>query len=210
VTFTVGFDLDMTLIDGRIPIAELLDELAAEEGADISGRAIASKLGPPLEKQLLDEGMPAELVDGFATRFRARYPSTVVSKTLALPGAAEAIDAVRAAGGSVVVVSGKATANARLHLDEFGWPVDALVGDLFSDGKAAALREHGASAYVGDHTGDMIGAKTAGVLAVGVLTGPCGRDELGDAGADVVLDSLTDFPRWFSAWRSGGAGRPSR
>jgi phosphoglycolate phosphatase len=34
---------------------------------------------------------------------------------------------------------------------------------------------------------------------VGVTTGPCDADELRAAGADVVLNDLTEFPDWLDA-----------
>ena len=63
-----------------------------------------------------------------------------------LPGAAEAVAAVRARGGRVVVVTSKLGRLARLHLDHLGLAVDELAGDLFAEGKATALSEHGAPA----------------------------------------------------------------
>ncbi|MBQ6643123.1 MAG: HAD hydrolase-like protein, partial [Saccharopolyspora sp.] len=48
---------------------------------------------------------------------------------------------------------------------------------------------------VGDHLGDIVGAKTAGAVAVGVATGPYDAAALAEAGADVVLGDLTEFPR---------------
>ena len=50
---------------------------------------------------------------------------------------------------------------------------DEVAGDLFAEGKAAALTEHGAHLYVGDHVADMVAARTAGVPGLGVATGPC-------------------------------------
>ena len=60
-----------------------------------------------------------------------------------MPGAREAVDAVRAQGGRVVVVTSKLGRLARLHLDHLGLTVDEVAGDLFAEGKAAALAEHG-------------------------------------------------------------------
>ena len=98
--------------------------------------------------------------------------------------------------GAVVVVTGKYRQNAKLHLDAFGWEVDHLIGGVWSTGKAEALLLHGASVYVGDHLGDVRGAKAAGAVAVGVTTGPCSGAELMDEGADVVFPDLTEFPAW--------------
>jgi phosphoglycolate phosphatase len=74
--------------------------------------------------------------------------------------------------------------------------VDHLVGEQWAGGKAEALRAHGASVFVGDHIGDMVGAVTAGVYPVGVLTGSCDEGQLRAAGAELVLPDLTGFADW--------------
>jgi phosphoglycolate phosphatase len=111
-----------------------------------------------------------------------------------MPGAEAAIAAVHAHGGRVMVVTAKMGRLAKLHLDHLGLAVDELAGDLFAEQKATALREHGATLYVGDHVADMAAAEAAGIPGVGVATGPCTREELSAAGAHVVLDDLGGFP----------------
>jgi phosphoglycolate phosphatase len=197
---TVGFDLDMTLIDPRPGMVRVLDELAKETGYPLDGEHFANNLGPPLDMVLRGFGVPEELVAGFVDRFRELYPAIVVPATVALPGATEALDAVRAAGGRILVVTGKYRPNAARHIAALGWEVDWLVGELWAGGKAEALRAHGASVYVGDHIGDMVGAVAAGVYPVGVLTGPCDEEQLRTAGAELVLPDLTGFADWLSGW----------
>ncbi len=109
-----------------------------------------------------------------------------------LPGAAEAVAAVRASGGRAVVVTAKSAALAQQALDALGVQVDAVVGGHWAEEKAVALRAHGASVYVGDHPGDVRAARAADAVCVGVRTG--GEEP---AGADVLLDDLTGFPAWF-------------
>lgn len=196
----VGFDLDMTLIDPRPGMVRVLDELARETGYPLDGEHFANNLGPPLDMVLRGFGVPEELVAGFVDRFRELYPAIVVPATVALPGATEALDAVRAAGGRILVVTGKFRPNAARHITALGWEVDWLVGELWAGGKAEALRTHGASVYVGDHVGDMVGAVAAGVYPVGVLTGPCDEEQLRTAGAELVLPDLTGFADWLSGW----------
>src|SRR5262249_483426 len=70
--------------------------------------------------------------------------------------------------------------------------------ELWAGGKGDALREHGASVYVGDHIGDMVGAVAADAYPIGVLTGPCDEDQLRAAGAREVMPDLTGFPQWLS------------
>jgi len=71
--------------------------------------------------------------------------------------------------------------------------------------KAEALVEYGAAVYVGDHVGDVLGARAAGALSVAVATGPYSPAELRAAGADVVLGDLTEFPAWFAGYSSAAA-----
>jgi len=195
---TVGFDLDMTLIDSRPGIAAVYRELAAETGVYIDVEAVVSRLGPPLEDELAN-WFPAERVVEMGNRYRALYPDFAISPTPLMPGAAEAIDAVRKAGGRVIVITAKFAANAALHLAHCGIVADELVGWAWADGKRDALHDHTASAYVGDYTADMIAARAVdGVVAVGVATGPCSDVELRAAGADVVLPDLLAFPAWFA------------
>ena len=204
VGITVGFDLDMTLIDPRPGMVAAMNALGAESGLALDGEHFAANLGPPLDDILRDFKAPEERIPGLVDRFRALYPEVVVPITVALPGAAEALRAVRAAGGRTLVVTGKYGPNAQLHVDALGFEVDEVVGELWSTKKADALIAHGAAAYVGDHAGDIRGALAAGAIAVGVTTGPCDRAELLEEGAEVVFDSLEEFPAWFERTFGGG------
>nr|WP_257574081.1 HAD hydrolase-like protein [Streptomyces sp. JJ66] len=196
---TVGFDLDMTLIDSRPGIAATYDALAAETGVFIDSALAVTRLGPPLEQELAYWFTEAEL-PAVADRYRELYVEHAITPTLAMPGAHAALDAVRAAGGRSLVVTAKHEGNARLHLEHLGLEPDVLHGWLWAEAKGEALREHTAHVYVGDHTGDVRGARAAGALAVAVATGPCAPDELHAEGADVVLDDLTRFTEWLAGY----------
>lgn len=200
---TVGFDLDMTLIDSRPGIRAAYEALSAETGVYVDADLAVSRLGPPLEEELA-HWFPAERIAGTAGRYRELYPEYAITPTLALPGARDALRAVRDAGGRTLVVTAKHEPNAKLHLEHLGLEPDAVVGWLWAEAKAEALREYGAGVYVGDHTGDVRGARAAGALAVGVPTGPCDAATLRAAGADVVLDGgLPDFPGWLAGHLAG-------
>jgi uncharacterized protein len=191
----VGFDLDMTLIDTRPGIAAVWDALSAETGVHVDSAAAVSRLGPPLDEELA-LWFPAEQVPAMADRFRELYPGLAVEPTGLLPGARDAVDAVHRHGGRVVVVTAKYEPNARLHLDHLGIAADEVVGWRWGPAKGEALLEHGAAIYVGDHVGDVAGARAAGAVSVAVPSGPVSADELRAAGADVVLDDLHGFAAW--------------
>ncbi|MEU4554100.1 phosphoglycolate phosphatase [Micromonospora violae] len=190
---TVGFDLDMTLVDSRPGIAAAYRALTAKTGVPVDAELAVSRLGPPLRTEIA-HWFPPEQVESAVRLYRELYPAYAITPTLLLPGAREAVDAIRARGGRVLVVTSKIGRLARLHLDHLGLTVDELAGDLFAEEKATALREHGATHYVGDHVADMVAAAAAGVPGIGVTTGPCSSADLRAAGAEVVLDGLTEFP----------------
>jgi phosphoglycolate phosphatase len=203
-TLTVGFDLDMTLIDSRPGIRAAYHELSARTGTFVDADLAVSRLGPPLEEEI-SRWFPEERVAEIADLYRSLYPDYGIAATPALPGAREAIDAVHRAGGQAIVVTAKYEPNAKLHLAHLGLDVDALFGSLWAADKAKALDKHQAQVYVGDHIGDVVGAHTAGALSVAVATGPCDATELRAAGAEVVLDDLTEFPSWLARYVAEGA-----
>ena len=189
---TVGFDLDMTLVDTRPGVRASMARLSTELEIPIDADLVASRLGPPLETELA-HWMPADQVPAAAQRYREIMAESGAADCSSLPGAVQAVQAVRASGGRVVVVTAKSEALAHLTLAAAELEVDAVHGGLWSEGKATALRAEGATVYVGDHPHDVIGARAAGALSVGVRTGGTIPVD-----ADVVLDDLTGFSAWWA------------
>jgi phosphoglycolate phosphatase len=193
VRAAVGFDLDMTLIDSRPGIHAAYRALTTRTGVFVDADLAVTRLGPPLRAELR-EWFPPEDVERAVETYRALYPEYAIAPSVPTPGAIGALAAVRELGLRVVVVTSKLGRLAQLHLDHLGMVADELAGDLFAEGKAAALTEHGVRWYVGDHVADMLAARTAGVPGIGVATGPCTVDELSAAGAAYTLNDLTGFP----------------
>ncbi|WP_424215463.1 HAD family hydrolase [Streptomyces sp. BI20] len=191
----------MTLIDSRPGIRAAYRALSAETGVWVDADEAVTRLGPPLQDELI-RWFPEADVPAMTTRYRELYPEHAIAETPALPGAREAVAAVRALGGRAIVVTAKHEPNARMHLDHLGIEPDAVVGWLWAEAKAQALRAYDATVYVGDHVGDVRGARAAGALSVAVPTGPCPAEELREAGADVILSDLTALPAWLAEHRA--------
>ncbi|MCP2363931.1 phosphoglycolate phosphatase [Nonomuraea thailandensis] len=202
----MGFDLDMTLADTRAGIAAVYDELAVRLGVPFDSAAIVSRLGPPLEVELAN-WLPSAEVPAAADLYREIYPEMGVPVHTAMAGAHEAIEAVRGAGGGVIVVTGKNVRDARGTVKVLGLDVDEVVGSVFGADKGSALARFGAAAYVGDHVADIKAARAGGAVSVTVATGPYTVGELRDHGADVALGDLTEFAAWFAGWREHDALR---
>ena len=157
-----------------------------------------ARLGPKLEWELA-HWFPTGQVDQMCERYRWYYwDHCVGSGTVLLAGAREALHAVRARDGRVVIVTAKSQRLAFRCIDAVGLDVDAIVGHVYGDEKRDALVGHAAGIYVGDTVTDIRSALDASALAVGVTTGPDDASTLLGAGADVVFDCLDAFPAWLS------------
>jgi phosphoglycolate phosphatase len=206
----VGFDLDMTLVDSAAGIVATLAEVLAELGVEVTSDQVWPTIGAPLRVAAC-ELAPDVDPDVVVARYRELYPRTGVTPTALLPGAVEALRAVHALGGRVLVISAKVEPAVRavlrhVGLDRPGTGPDLVVGGLFAAEKGERLAAAGAQVYVGDHPGDVEAARVAGAVAVAVATGPHGTSQLMTCSPDVILPDLTRFPAWlagFEAVRNG-------
>jgi len=196
-SLTVGFDLDLTLVDSHERIISAYIRALRDLGVEVSAEDLVPHLGIPLTHTAAVVA-PAIDADALVLRYRHYYDEPDAPRTLPMPGAAEALRCVRAAGGRTVVVSAKFTPAVHRALDEAGLTelVDVVYGELFAEDKATALIAEGASIYVGDHPGDMAAARAANSYAVGVTTGANDELALGAAGADLALPDLDTFAAW--------------
>jgi phosphoglycolate phosphatase len=194
---TVGFDLDLTLVDSRDRIINAYIRALQDLGVEVSIEDLEPHLGIPLTHTAAAVA-PAVDADALVLRYRHYYDEPDAPRTLAMPGAALALRSVRAAGGRTVVVSAKYTPAVHIALGEADLSelVDVVYGELFAQDKATALVAEAASIYVGDHPGDMIAARAAGAYAVGVTTGANDEAALLAAGAALALPDLHAFVGW--------------
>lgn len=194
----VGFDLDMTLVDSADGIVTSITHVCDMYGVQPGPEAIRATIGLPLD-MVFPLWLPDEPYETLLAQYRAHYREYGIPLTLPMPGAVEALAAIREQGDRILVVTAKYGAVADLVLDVAGLNADEVVGDLFAEAKGTALREHGAWAYVGDHPGDIRAARAADAHAIAVATGPTPPEDLRDA--DVVLSDLHELPEWLASAR---------
>ncbi|MEU2787765.1 phosphonatase-like hydrolase [Streptomyces sp. NPDC007100] len=162
--------------------------------------------------------------------FEEAYAESVDAGRIApVPGARAAVEALQAAGRTVVLTTGFARVTQDAILDALGWrdlvgltlcPADAGGrGRPYPDLVLTALLRTGAAdsvrqvAVAGDTSYDMLSGRRAGASVVaGVLTGAHDAAALRGAGATHVLGSVAELPALLDG-RTGGAGpaaeRPS-
>jgi phosphoglycolate phosphatase len=152
--------------------------------------------------------------------FEERYAAEVAAgRVEALPGAADAITAIRGAGIQVCLATGFSPATRDSIIDTLGWwplidlalsPADAGRGRPWPDLPLTALLRLGGGAVselavVGDTPSDIESGRRAGAgLVAGMLTGRGSRHDLEGAQAPLVLDTLADLLPLLGV--TGGAG----
>nr|WP_083977249.1 HAD family hydrolase [Herbidospora sakaeratensis] len=126
----------------------------------------------------------------------------------AIPGAAEAIGELRAAGVKVVLQTGYSRDIAESILDALGWTVGQHVDGLVADDdvplsrpapfravERARVSEVGRVLVAGDTPNDLAAGRNAGAgFVVGVLTGAATAAELGGHRHTHLLRSVADLP----------------
>ena len=194
------FDLDGTLVDTVYAHVFAWQRTFAEEGMPIDGWRIHRRIGMSgglfaraAAREVGRDFSPAEaeaLQRRHGELFRELLP-----ERRPLPGAVELLADLRAAG----VIHGIATSGRRPEIDS---SLEALgvapIGRRrarrrrareagarpVSGLRGAAWRLAGAECYViGDAVWDLLAARRAGMLCVGLLSGGYGEDELTSAGA---------------------------
>ncbi len=207
----VLLDLDGTLVDSAEDLRDALNAVLDREGLRaVSGEEVRAMIGdgvPKLVERGLaktggDPGRARDLVPGFL----AIYEPRASRKTRAYPGVLETLQALKAAGLRLAVVTNKPEAATIAILDALGLAplIDAVVGgDTLPERKPdpapviAALHRLGgearAAVMVGDNHHDVQAAHGAGLKAVLVSYGYA-HGAPHALGADSVIDAFADLP----------------
>jgi len=204
------FDLDGTLVDSVYQHVLAWREALEADGIHLAVWRIHRQIGMSgglFVNALLREtghrvsAEEAERLQRIHAEAYARYASQVRP----LPGARELLDYLTRAGVPWAVATSGRIESARLTLDLLGVGPEATVvtrdqvrhakpdPDLFL---AAAERlgvDISASVVVGDSVWDLLAARRARALGVGLLSGGYGREELERAGAYRVYNDPADL-----------------
>jgi phosphoglycolate phosphatase len=204
----VAFDLDGTLIDSRLDIAAACNHVLVAAGrAPLDIAVIATFVGDGVRALVSRAfGIPSDSpdLDELERAFVARYSAHAVAHTTWMPGALDALEALRDI--PVAVVTNKARSVTLAVLEALG------AGDRFAfvyaggDGPLkprpepvlAAARALGVPVdalwVVGDGDQDLLSARAAGAVAVGVLGGFGSEARLRAALPEALLASLVELP----------------
>jgi phosphoglycolate phosphatase len=203
------FDLDGTLTDPRDGIVGCLRHALQHVGVPLpSDDDLACLIGPPLHESLRDllGSERSHMLPRALELYRERFRTVGMFENAVYPGIPEGLATLADAGWRLWVVTSKPLAFAGPILQHFGLAQhfagvhgSELSGDRSNKGELIAylLRTEGVRAehatMIGDRSHDVVGARSNGVRSLGVLWGYGAREELIDAGADGLYETVTDL-----------------
>jgi phosphoglycolate phosphatase len=201
------FDLDGTLTDSGPGIINGFEYSLGKMGIDVPDRASLRRfVGPPLgdsfEKTL--GFSPEDAAKGIAF-YKEYYAEKGVYENDVYPGIPELLEKLKESGKKLIVATTKAELMANVVMDHFGLRkyFDLMVASNNTDRKNKidvlnyAIEKGGVdrerAVMVGDRFYDITGAAHFGMTSVGVLYGYGSRQELEEAGASHIAESVEDL-----------------
>jgi HAD superfamily hydrolase (TIGR01509 family) len=204
------FDLDGTLIDSVYQHVIAWRAALSRLGIDLSVWRIHRRIGMSgglfVSALLRETGLTLSEEDiALLQRAHSEEYLAQADSVRPLPGAAELLAALTEKGVPWAIATSGYRATASHALDMLGLPADApmITRDLVRHAKpdpdlflaaAALLGAEPAHAWViGDSVWDLLAARRAGALGIGVMSGGYGREELERAGAYRVYADPADL-----------------
>ncbi|HEX3507540.1 MAG TPA: HAD family hydrolase [Candidatus Dormibacteraeota bacterium] len=193
------FDLDGTLVDSVYQHVLSWREALEGEGIDLSVWRIHRRIGMSggLFLKALERELGHDLGAGVAERLAAAHAAGVLARMgqiRPLPGARELLSTLTSMGVRWAIATSGAEKTARPTLAMLSIPSDVPVitrdqvayakpnPDLFLAASERLGVGPGDCFVVGDSIWDMLAARRAGSLGIGLLSGGYGKEELQEAG----------------------------
>ena len=207
---TVLFDLDGTLTNPELGITTCVAYALEKFGIQVQDRKLLRPfIGPPLIPAFQKfYGLPEADAKQALAYYRERFSVKGLYENEVYDGVENLLRELKAQGKTVVLATSKPETFASEILKHFhlyayfdfiaGATMDGSRGEK-GDVIAYALQSGhvaGKAVMVGDRNYDIIGAKENGLDSIGVLYGFGGREELTDAGATYLAETVEDILRY--------------
>ena len=202
----VLFDFDGTVYDTVEGITKSVQYALAKHGIEAELSELRCFAGPPLVDKFMEvysvtEGQARQLVEDYRERYR---PIGLLECQL-FEGMRELLVKLREQGIKTAITTMKPQEMAEMLLEREGMInlFDVIYGSTLSQNLSkqklvemamdtlGADREN--TILVGDTKYDIHGAHQAGIVAVGVRYGYAAENELEDAGADFIVDTMQEL-----------------
>jgi phosphoglycolate phosphatase len=204
----VLFDLDGVLVDSREAIAGCINHALEASGfARQSRGALHAFIGAPLAEafaQITGQLAESATVRACVASYRERYADVSVRQTRIVPGIPETLGML-AGRRRLAVATSKPSQFAEPLIEGLGLggffelvvgsdPAATIETKATTIGAALAALRAGSAVMIGDRKFDVIGAHANGLPCIGVTWGAGSREELGSAGADVIVEDPSMLP----------------
>ena len=206
------FDLDGTLIDSRLDLANAVNAMRSHLGMSVLAiEVVSSYVGngaPLLVRRALGEQATETEVANALVFFMEYYAAHDLEHTTLYPGVRESLDRFRDAGKRMAVLSNKPAPMSREILEGLGVGSHffrIFGGDSFEQkkpdpvGVETLMREAGVdrarTMMVGDSSVDLATAHNAGIASCGVTYG-FKPESLKDPAPDLLVDRMEQLADW--------------
>lgn len=202
------FDLDGTLTDPKEGITKSVQyALASVDINEPDLDKLEPFIGPPLHESFMDfYGFDRETAMKLVEKYRERFNVTGIFENKIYPGIADMLKVLKEAGCKLSIASSKPTVLVERILEHFAIRkyFDCVVGSNLDGTRTkkeevveealfqlACVKER--TVMVGDRKFDIEGARAFGLTGVGVSFGYAQGNELEEAGADYIVDSVEEL-----------------
>ena len=203
------FDLDGTLTDPKEGITKSVQYALRHFDIEVENLdELCCFIGPPLKDSFMEYyGFDEEQAKKAIDIYREYFSGKGLYENKAYEGVAEVLQSFLTAGKKLYVASSKPEVFVRKILRHFD--LDSYF--LFMGGadmdetrvkkadviryvlEECGIRDLDKTVMIGDRKHDVLGAKETGIASVGVLYGYGSRQELKEAGADVLAETIFDL-----------------
>lgn len=208
----VLFDLDGTLTDPVEGITNSIIYALKKYNIEISGREELYKfIGPPLLESFEKYyGFSKEEAKKAIEYYREYYKDKGIFENLVYDGCEDLLKELKDKGLLLIVATSKPEVFAKKILEYFDIAKyftfiagSNLDGSRVKKGevieyalKCCNIVDLSKALMIGDREHDIIGAKSIGIASIGVLFGYGDRNELENAGADFIAETVADIKKF--------------
>lgn len=203
------FDLDGTLTDPGLGITNSVMYALKKYGIKVDDRAQLYKfIGPPLVYSFHEfYGFSHEQTLEAIKFYREYYAETGIFENEVYDGIIDVLCKLKDDGRRIILATSKPEQFAKRILDHFNlteyfdFVAGASMDEVTRNTKSAVIKyalentniDVSKSLMIGDREHDVLGAKEFGIDAAGVLYGYGSKEELENAGAKYIVESVQDI-----------------
>ncbi|MDD3913033.1 MAG: HAD family hydrolase [Methanocorpusculum sp.] len=214
-TYTnIVFDLDGTLTDPALGITNSVMYALEKYGIPVPDRSKLLKfIGPPLIESFQEfYGLSRDEAKIAVEYYREYYLAKGMFENSVFPGIEDLLISLKANGKNLMVATAKVEQFAETVLEHFGIAkyFTCIAGSDLESTKThkdeiilsvlerCEITDLEQTVMIGDRMHDILGAKYASIDSIGVLFGYGTKEELENAGADIIAESVSDLKRILS------------